>query len=42
MALVVPGRYDESLHPDYQRTNVIDNLKYCAEIIGAGGYDPGY
>ena len=30
MALMVPGRYDESLHPDYQRSNVIENLKYCA------------
>ncbi len=26
MALVVPGRYDERLHPDIQRANVIDNL----------------
>ena len=37
MALVVPGRYDERLHPDYQRSNVIDNLKYCAEIAEPGG-----
>jgi hydroxypyruvate isomerase len=37
MALVVPGRYDERLHPDYQRSNVIDNLKYCAEIAERGG-----
>jgi hydroxypyruvate isomerase len=37
MALVVPGRYDERLHPDYQRSNVIDNLKYCAEFAGPGG-----
>ncbi len=29
-ALIVPGRYDESLHPDFQRSNVIDNLRYCA------------
>jgi hydroxypyruvate isomerase len=36
-ALVVPGRYDERLHPDYQRTNVIDNLKYCAEIMEPEG-----
>jgi hydroxypyruvate isomerase len=37
MALVVPGRYDERLHPDYQRSNVIDNLKYCAEIAEPAG-----
>lgn len=36
-ALVVPGRYDERLHPDYQRANVIDNLKYCAEIMEPEG-----
>ncbi|MCJ7820943.1 MAG: TIM barrel protein [Bacteroidales bacterium] len=37
MALVVPGRYDERLHPDYQRSNVIDNLKYCAEFMEPEG-----
>jgi hydroxypyruvate isomerase len=37
MALVVPGRYDERLHPDFQRSNVVDNLKYCAEIAEPGG-----
>ncbi len=37
MALVVPGRYDDRLHPDFQRSNVIDNLKYCAEIIEPEG-----
>jgi len=37
MALVVPGRYDERLHPDYQRTNIIDNLKFCAELAGPDG-----
>lgn len=36
-ALVVPGRYDERLHPDYQRSNVIDNLKYCAELAEPEG-----
>jgi hydroxypyruvate isomerase len=30
--LAVPGRYDESLEWDYQTANVIDNLKYCADI----------
>jgi hydroxypyruvate isomerase len=37
MALVVPGRYDERLHPDFQRSNVIDNLKYCAGLIEPEG-----
>jgi len=37
MALVVPGRYDERLHPDYQRANMIDNLKFCAELAGPEG-----
>jgi hydroxypyruvate isomerase len=37
MALVVPGRYDERLHPDFQRSNVVDNLKYCAEFAEPGG-----
>lgn len=36
-ALVVPGRYDESLHWDYQTANVIDNLRFCAEILEPAG-----
>ncbi len=36
-ALVVPGRYDESLHLEYQTTNVIENLRYCAEIFEPAG-----
>lgn len=32
-ALVVPGRYDERLEWSYQTTNVIENLKYCAEVF---------
>ncbi len=36
-ALVVPGRYDESLEWDYQTANVVDNLKYCAEICQEAG-----
>ncbi len=36
-ALVVPGRYDESLHWDYQMANVIENLRYCAEIFEPAG-----
>lgn len=31
-ALVVPGRYDESLAWEYQTANVIENLRACAEI----------
>jgi len=37
MMLMVPGRYDERLHPDYQRANVIDNFKYCAELAEPEG-----
>lgn len=36
-ALVVPGKYDESLHWDYQTANVIDNLRYCADILEPAG-----
>ena len=36
-ALVVPGRYDERLHPDIQLANVIDNLRYCADLVGPEG-----
>lgn len=36
-ALVVPGKYDEKLHWDYQTANVIENLKYCAEIFEPAG-----
>lgn len=36
-ALVVPGRYDESLHWDYQTANVIDNLRYCADVFEPAG-----
>jgi hydroxypyruvate isomerase len=32
LALVVPGRYDESLDWEYQTANVIENLKWCAGI----------
>ncbi len=37
MALVVPGRYDYRIHPDMQLTNVIENLKYCADLVGPEG-----
>lgn len=36
-ALVVPGRYDEKLHRDYQTANVIDNLRYCCDIVDPAG-----
>ncbi len=35
--LVVPGHFDEGLEWDYQTTNVIDNLKYCAEVVEPSG-----
>jgi hydroxypyruvate isomerase len=35
--LMVPGRFDEGLEWDYQTANVIDNLKYCAEICEPSG-----
>jgi hydroxypyruvate isomerase len=37
MALVVPGRYDESLDWDYQTANVIENLKWCAGVCEPSG-----
>jgi hydroxypyruvate isomerase len=36
-ALVVPGRFDERLHPDYQRANIIDNLRYCCDVVEPAG-----
>ena len=36
-ALVVPGRYDEKLHRDYQTANVIDNLRYCCDVVEPAG-----
>jgi len=36
-ALVVPGRYDESLAWEYQTANVIDNLKACMEVCEPAG-----
>ena len=35
--LVVPGRYDDSLEWDYQTANVIENLKFCADICEPAG-----
>jgi hydroxypyruvate isomerase len=36
-ALVVPGRYDERLHRDFQTANVIDNLRYCCDVMESTG-----
>jgi hydroxypyruvate isomerase len=36
-ALVVPGRFDEGLEWDYQTANVVDNLKYCCDILEPAG-----
>ncbi|MFO7574696.1 MAG: TIM barrel protein [Bacteroidales bacterium] len=36
-ALVVPGRYDERLHRDYQTANVVDNLRLCCDIVEPAG-----
>jgi hydroxypyruvate isomerase len=36
-ALVVPGRYDESLAWGYQTANVIDNLKSCLKVVEPAG-----
>ncbi len=36
-ALVVPGRFDESLDWGYQTANVIDNLEACVEVCAPAG-----
>jgi hydroxypyruvate isomerase len=36
-ALVVPGRYDESLAWDYQTANVVENLRACADACAPKG-----
>ena len=36
-ALLVPGRYDDRLHWDYQTANVIDTMRMCCDIVGPGG-----
>ena len=36
-ALVVPGRYDESLAWGYQTANVIENLRACLEVCEPAG-----
>jgi hydroxypyruvate isomerase len=36
-ALIVPGRFDEALEWDYQTANVIENLRYCCEVVEPAG-----
>lgn len=36
-ALVVPGRYNTKLHWDYQTANVIENLRYCMDVVEKSG-----
>jgi len=36
-ALVVPGAYDMGLEWDYQTANVIENLRYCVEVLEPSG-----
>ena len=36
-ALVVPGRFDEGLEWDYQTANVVENLRYCADVVESSG-----
>jgi hydroxypyruvate isomerase len=36
-ALVVPGRYDESLAWEYQTANVVENLRFCMDICQPAG-----
>jgi hydroxypyruvate isomerase len=36
-ALVVPGRYDESLAWDYQTANVIESLRFCMDVCQPAG-----
>jgi hydroxypyruvate isomerase len=36
-ALVVPGRYDESLAWEYQTANVVGNLRFCMDVCAEAG-----
>jgi hydroxypyruvate isomerase len=36
-ALLVPGRFDESLDWDYQTANVVEHLKWCAGLVEPAG-----
>jgi hydroxypyruvate isomerase len=35
--LVVPGRYNERMEWDYQTANVVENLKFCADMCEPSG-----
>jgi len=37
LALVVPGRFDESLAWEYQTANVVDNLRACMDLCQPAG-----
>lgn len=37
LALIVLGRYDAKLHPEYQLANAIDNLRLCCDIMEPEG-----
>ena len=36
-ALLVPGRYSQRMEWDFQTANVIDNLRFCAELMEPAG-----
>jgi hydroxypyruvate isomerase len=36
-ALIVPGRYDQRLHRDYQTANFIDAMRMCSDVVGSSG-----
>ncbi len=36
-ALVVPGPFNPGLEPAYQTANVVENLRYCAEVLEPSG-----
>ena len=38
-ALVVPGRFDSGLEPEYQTANIIDNMRMCCDIVGKTGLE---
>ena len=38
MGIVVPGEYAVNLEWDYQTANVIENLKFCAEVCEKDGF----
>jgi len=36
-SLIAPGLFDMRLHMDFQTANVIDNLRYCCDIVEPAG-----